>query len=248
MIRNGTDSMPSCMRWRGPWSRKTGCATHRSMMPLRRFFSRALTRGLAAASFLLFAHSLSSCRGTRTASSPTPLTPAVSSTAHSPPEWASIPSGTLDSSKGVVVVGIGSASAIKNAKLACTTASNRARAEVWKFFESVGGTCTGDWEGGPPERCADVFRRLEVLRKMKPERVSITRIWRSPHDAGTYALAIFSFADFASDGSLDERDRVVVEAWAKALADSDRGGVPLPRIRDEGWLRSEHPEACPDAL
>jgi hypothetical protein len=52
------------------------------------------------------------------------------------PEWVEKGTGAFSADKNRVFRGVGSASGIKNASLARTTADNRGRAEIAKIFET----------------------------------------------------------------------------------------------------------------
>jgi len=71
--------------------------------------------------------------------------PQASAPKSNEPEWVSKGSGAFGAEGQRVFYGVGSASGIKNASLARTTADNRARAEITKIFETYSASLMKDY-------------------------------------------------------------------------------------------------------
>lgn len=149
------------------------------------------------------------------------------------PEWVNRGSGAFGGEKKVFY-GVGSASGIKNASLARSTAGNRARAEISKIFETysaslmkdyAASTTAGDFSASSEEQRVEQAIKTFSARTMNG--VEIVDNWINPQDGTYYSLARLDMEGFMSQiekaNELSEKVKEQVKRAAeKSFADLER--------------------------
>jgi hypothetical protein len=118
------------------------------------------------------------------------------------PEWVNKGSGAFGGEKKVFY-GVGSASGIRNASLARSTADNRARAEISKVFETYSAslmkdysasTTAGDFSATSEEQM--VTQAIKTFSANTLNGVEIVDHWIHPQTGEIYSLARLDIAGF----------------------------------------------------
>ncbi len=157
-------------------------------------------RSLKFAMLIGFAVPVAACGGSKKSTSEGQLTPGGPIVEY--PDWVNKGSGAYGGDKKIFY-GVGSATGIRNASLARSTADNRARAEISKVFETYtaslmkdyqASTTAGDFSATSEEQMVE--QAIKTFSANTLNGVEIVDHWIHPTDGTIYSLARLDLVGF----------------------------------------------------
>lgn len=161
------------------------------------------------------------------------------------PEWVNKGSGAFGGEKKVFY-GVGSASGIRNASLARSTADNRARAEISKVFETYSASLmkdysasitAGDFSASSEEQM--VTQAIKTFSAQTLNGVEIVDHWIHPQTGEIYALARLDIAGFMDQIDKAKELNAKVKEAVKRSAEKAFGDLEAEEAKAEAKKNGE---------
>ena len=155
------------------------------------------------------------------------------------PAWVNKGSGAFGGEKKVFY-GVGSASGIRNASLARSTADNRARAEISKVFETYSAslmkdysasTTAGDFSATSEEQM--VTQAIKTFSAQTLNGVEIVEHWIHPQTGEIYSLARLDIAGFMDQIDKAKELNAKVKEAVKRSAEKAFGDLEAEETKQE---------------
>jgi hypothetical protein len=161
------------------------------------------------------------------------------------PEWVNKGSGAFGGEKKVFY-GVGSASGIRNASLARSTADNRARAEISKVFETYSAslmkdysasTTAGDFSASSEEQM--VTQAIKTFSAQTLNGVEVVDHWIHPQTGEIYSLARLDIQGFMDQIDKAKELNAKVKEAVKRSAEKAFGDLEAEEAKSEAKKSGE---------